>query len=157
MPHVAQRRARFHLADAGQHRLVGRVDQLPRHRARLADAIHAARIAEIAILDHGHVDIDDVAVLQDFGPAWDAVADHLVHRRTNRLRKAQVADIRRNRLLRIDDVVVAQRVEVVRRYAGTHVFADHREHVGGKPSGYAQRRNIVGSLVCNGHEIKGGW
>ena len=37
---------------------------MPRRGTWLADEVHAAGIAEPAILDHRDIDIDDVAVLQ---------------------------------------------------------------------------------------------
>src|SRR6185369_9957112 len=74
MADVAERRARLDLADAREHRLIRRVDQLPRDGARRADRVHAARVAEVAVLDDGHVDVDDVAVLEDLAAIGDAVA-----------------------------------------------------------------------------------
>jgi hypothetical protein len=55
-----------------------------------ADKKHLAGIAVVLILYYGHVDIDDVAAFEGFLVTGDAVADNMVHRRTDRLRKAFV-------------------------------------------------------------------
>ena len=87
---VAEVRAGPHGADAAPHRLVGDVDQPPRLDRRRADVEHAARVAVEAVLDHGDVDVDDVAGLQLL-VAGDAVADDVVDRRADRRRIGRVA------------------------------------------------------------------
>ena len=68
----------------------------------------------------------------------DAVADHVVDRGADGLRKAAVAEVRRNGVLHIDDVVVADPVQLVGADPGGHVLADHVEHVGRQAPGNAQ-------------------
>ena len=49
--------------------------------------------------------------------------------------KAAVIEVRRDRVLHVDDVVVADAVELLGRDAGHHVLADHVEHLGGQAAG----------------------
>src|SRR4030088_1697916 len=74
---VAQARARPDLLDAEPHALVRDIDQAPRLDAGLADVVHAAAVAVIAILDYGDVYVDDVAALQH-ALARHAMADLVV-------------------------------------------------------------------------------
>src|SRR5690606_40605472 len=64
----------------------------------LADHEHPAGVAVVAVLDHGDVDIEDVAILQ-----WlvirDAMADHVVDRSADGFGKALVVERCRNWLL----------------------------------------------------------
>src|SRR5688572_10660135 len=87
---VAQPRARAHLADAEPHAFVRHLDQAARLYARLADIEHAARVAVKAVLDHGDVDVEDVAGLEN-PVAGDAMADLVVDRGADRLREGLVA------------------------------------------------------------------
>src|SRR5687768_10080792 len=61
---VAQAHARADLADALPHALVGHLDQPAGLDAGLADVVHAARVAVVAVLDDGDVDVEDVAGLE---------------------------------------------------------------------------------------------
>src|SRR5690606_8298170 len=72
--------ARLHRADAADPRLAGGLHQPARHHRRLADVVHAPGVAVPAVLDHGDVDVQDVAVLQHLALAGDAVADDVVDR-----------------------------------------------------------------------------
>src|SRR5699024_9429199 len=74
---IAQGRPRPHRVDAFEHRLAGGLHQPPGHHRGLAHVIHAAGVAVPAVLDHGDVDIDDVAVLEHLRPR-DPVADDVV-------------------------------------------------------------------------------
>ncbi len=142
---VAQRGAGAHLQDAGAHRLVGGVHQALREHAGFADEVHAARVAVPAVLDHGHVDVDDVAVLELL-VARNAVAHDVVHRGAHRLRVAVIADVGGNRLLHVDDVIVAQLVELVGGDAGLHVGRDHAQHVGRQRARDARHGDLGGRL-----------
>lgn len=106
MADVAERRARAHRRDARHHRFVGRIDETPRRRGRLADAVHAARVAIPAVVVERDVDIDDVAVLQRV-IGRNAVAHHVVHGSADRLRITVIADVRGPRAQYVDDVLAA--------------------------------------------------
>ena len=71
----------------------------------LADKEHPAGVAVPTVEDHGHVDIEDVAVHQP-ALARNAVTDDMVDRGANRFRKAAVIERRRDRIM-IDDEIVA--------------------------------------------------
>ena len=123
-----------HDGDAAHHRLVGDVDQPPRlHRDALADKEHPARIAVPAVEDHGHVDIEDVALHQP-PVAGDAVADDMVDRGADRFRKAAVVERRRDRVV-IDDEPVAQPVELAGGDPGADIGGDEVERLGGEHPG----------------------
>jgi hypothetical protein len=71
----------------------------------LADLKHAAAVAMVAVADHRHIDVDDVAVLQ-LPITGDAMADLVVDRGADRLRIRLVAgrsivERRRNAALNI--------------------------------------------------------
>src|SRR5690606_19546485 len=134
---VAQGRARLHRADPAEHGLAGGLDQAPGHHRGLAHVVHAAGIAVPAVLDDGHIDIQDVAVLQYLARAGDAVADDVVDRSADRRREAAVAHVGRDRALHLDDVVVADPVQLGRGHAGLHVRGHHLEHLGGQAAGDA--------------------
>ena len=144
MADVAERRAGAHLADAAHHRLERGVDEPLGEHGRLADEVHAAGVAVPAVLDDGDVDVDDVAVLEDLARARNAVADHVVDRGAERLRKALVADVGRDRLLHVDDVLVGDAVELLGRDAGLDVLAHELEHLGGEAAGDAHLLDLLG-------------
>jgi hypothetical protein len=99
-----------------------------------------------AVLDHGDVDVDDVAVLQDLGLARDAVADHVVDRGAHGLREAAIADVGRDRALHVHDVVVADAVEFLGGHARFHVGRDDLQHLGGQAACDAHFLEIGGGL-----------
>ena len=115
---IAKAGSRPNLADADPHGFTGDVDQALRGRRDLADCVHAAGVAVPAVLDDGDVDIDDVALLQALVGARDAVTHDMIHGGADRLGKAAVVERRRHRLLHVDDVLVAARVELVGGDAG---------------------------------------
>jgi len=100
--------------------------------------------------DEGHVDIDDVARLERALPR-DAVADDVVHGRADGFWKATVVQRGRHGLELIDDVLVADAVELLRGDAGAHELADHVEHVGRQAPGYAHFALLFGRLDRHAH------
>src|SRR5262249_4507059 len=128
MADVAEVRAGPYGVDAAPHgRETGFGEALGMRRC-LTDEIHAAGVAMEAIADHRDVDIDDVAGLQPL-VVRDAVTDHVIHRGADGLGKAAVVQVRRHRALNVDDVVVADPVELFRGYPWHHVLADHVEYL----------------------------
>jgi hypothetical protein len=87
-----------------------------------------------------------VAVFQDLVVARDAMADHMVHRGADRLGKAVVVQRCRDRLLHIDDVVMADAVELAGADAGLDMGRDHLQHFGGEAPGDAHLFDLVGAL-----------
>jgi hypothetical protein len=111
------------------------LDQALRHHRRLAHRVHAAGVAVEAVLDDGDVDIDDVAVPEHLGRARDAVADDVVDRGADGLGEALVAEVGRDRLLLLDDVPVADAVQVVGRDPGLDVLAHDVQDLGRQAAG----------------------
>src|SRR5450830_1632277 len=128
---VTQRRAGTDHANTGAHGFIRGLDQTSSLRARFADEVHAAGVAVPAILDHGNVDIDDIAVLQRLGRR-NAVANHLVDRGTHGFREAVITDITGNGLLHVDDVIVAKLIQLVGGDPRLDVGRDHGQHLGGQ-------------------------
>src|SRR5690606_8806694 len=149
--HVAQGGAGPDHPDTAEHRLAGDLDQAPGQHRGLADVVHAAGIAVPAVLDHGDVDVDDVAVLQDLGVAGYAVADDVVDRGAHRLGEAAIADVGRDRALHVHDVVVADAVQLLGGHARLHVRGNDLEHLGGQAAGDAHLLDLFGGLEGNGH------
>jgi hypothetical protein len=136
VPDVAEVGARAHLLDAAPHRLEAGLDQALGLDRGLADEVHPAGVAVVAVPDHGDVDVDDVPGLQAL-VVRDAVADDVVHRGADGLREAPVVQVGGHRLLHPDDVVVAEPVEFLGRDPGHHVLADHVQDVGRQAPGFA--------------------
>src|SRR5690606_34135990 len=148
---VAQGRARLHRADAAEHGFPGGLDQAPGHHRGLAHVVHTAGVAVPAVLDHGDIDVDDVAILEDLARTGDAVADDIVHRGADRGREAAVAHVGRDRVLDLDDVVVADPVQLGRGHAGLHVRGHDLEHFGGQAAGDAHLLQVGGGLELDRH------
>ena len=98
-----------------------------------------------SVLDDGHVDVDDVALLES-AVARYAVADDVVDRGADGLRIAAVAERRGDGVLHIDDVVVADPVQLLGRHPGDDVRTDHVERFGREPAGDPHRL-LVGAVL----------
>src|SRR2546429_6050443 len=155
LPDVAQARARTHHLDAAPHGGETGLGEALRVRWRLAHQVHAAGVAVESVADHGDVDVDDVPGLQAL-VIRDAVADHVVHRGTDGLGKAAVVEVRRHRALHVDDIVVAEAVELLGRHPRHHVLRDHVEHLGGEAPGGAHLRLFLGGLDGDLHGLRDG-
>lgn len=120
-----------------------------------ADDEHAARVAEIAVLDHGDVDVERIAVLERL-VAGDAVADHVVDGNASRLRVRRIArrlivERRRYGALDIEHVLVAQAVQFTGGGTGCDKRRDVVEHLACEAAGNAHLRDVVFVLDRNGH------
>ncbi|MCY1440507.1 hypothetical protein D9M71_567860 [compost metagenome] len=111
---------------------------------------HAAGVAVVAVLDDGDVDVQGVAILERL-VARDAVANHVVDRGTDRLGKTLVVERCRDRLLDVDDIVVAQAVELFGGDAGLDVLFDHLQDFGGQAAGDAHLFDVFGGFDGDGH------
>src|SRR6266704_1037625 len=144
-----------HLPDAEPHALVSGLAQPFCLDRRLADVVHAAGIAVKTVLDHGDVDVQDIASLEHALP-WNAVADLVVDRGADRFGKGLVAGrgvIQRGGdcLLLLDDQVMAKTVEFAGRDSGLDVRGDEVKHFPGKLPGHAHARNLLGGLHVYRH------
>jgi hypothetical protein len=152
---VTEPRAGAHLPDAEPHAFVRDLDQAARLDARLADEEHPAAVAVEAVLDHGDVYIQDVALLQH-ALARHAVAHLVVDRGADRLRerpvpRRRVVERRRHALLHPDHVLVAQVVQPAGADAGAHVRRDVVEHFGGEAPRHAHALHVLARLQHYGH------
>jgi hypothetical protein len=153
---IAHAVARFRLLDAQHHAFIGDLNQLARLDRGLADQIHAAGVAVPAIDDHGHVNIDDIALVELL-VAGDAVADNMVDRGAAAVRETAIAERRRDRSggerLLPDHVV---------QRAGGHAGHDMRdkavEYLGGQPAGLAHAGKTLRSVQLDraGAGLRGG-
>ena len=140
---VAQMCARTHQFDRAPHGVLADLGQALAEHRRFTGEVHAAGIAVIAVLDDGDVNVEDVAALEAT-LIRNAVTDHMVHGSADRLRKTAVTDVRRHGPLHVDDVVVADAIELIGADAGDHVLADHVEHIGCQSAGNPQLLLLLG-------------
>ncbi len=150
MADVAETNAGADHLDADLHAIVSHLHQASRRRLDLAHGEHAAGIAVVAVLDHGDVDIHDIAVLQ-FLVGGNAVADLVVDRGADGFRETVVVEWRWNGLLHIDDIIVTQPIQLVGGDTGRDMGLDHLQHIGGEAAGHAHSFDFFGCLDCNGH------
>ena len=155
MAHIAQARTGLDLHDAVPHGFVGDLAEPLGGNRAFADQEHAAAVAVPAVLDAGHVQVQDVAFFQRL-VVRDAMADLVVERGAQRLGVGRVAgravtERGRNRLLHVDGVVVRQLVDFVGGHAG---FDERRQVVqqfASEPAGHAQAFNTGCIFVSNTH------
>jgi hypothetical protein len=107
------------------------------------------------VLDHGDVDVHDVAVLEDL-VARNAVADLVIDRGTDRFRvgamaRRRIVERRRHRALDVHHVLVAELVEMRRGNARLHVGGDEVEHLRSEPSGGSHQIDFLGCAALNAH------
>src|SRR5260221_670623 len=144
-----------HLADAEPHALVSGLAQPLCLDGGFADVVHAAGIAVKTVLDHGDVDIQYVARLEH-ALARNAVADLMVDRGADRLRKGLVAGRRvvqrsGDRLLLLDYQAMAKTVELAGRDARLDARGDEVEHFPGELPGDAHALDLLGGLQMYRH------
>ena len=149
---VAEVIAGARLLEPEHQAFVGDVDQLPRFQRDVADQIHAARVAVPAVDDRGHVDVDDIAVLQRL-LARNAVADDMIDRDAAALGIAAIAQgcgggASLDRHL-VDDVV-----EILGGHAGDDVGHQRVENFRGQPTGPAHARKTLGAVQLD-HAVAG--
>src|SRR5690606_955293 len=152
VPDVTDAGPRAHHVDAAPHRVVADPRQPLADHGRLADEEHPARVAVEAVLDDRDVDVQDVAVLQP-PVTRDPVAHDVVHRCADRLREAAIVERRRHRTELVDDVLVADAVQLVGRNAGADMLADHVEHVGREAAGDTHLVLFLRRLDGDGHGV----
>ena len=112
--------------DGGEARLdggLGRVDEALPLAVYRADAEHARGVGEVAVADGRHVDVDDVALLQDVVLVGNAMAHDFVDGRAHALGKALVVEVSRDGVV-LDAVVVDPLVDLCRRDARLDVRGD---------------------------------
>src|SRR6267143_5623740 len=152
---VTEKGAGPHRPDAEPHALVGGLTQPLCLYGRFCNVVHAAGIAVKTVFDHGDVDIQDVARLEH-ALARNTVADLVVDRGADRLREGLVAGRRvvqrsGDRLLLLDDQVMAEAVELAGRDARLDARGDEVEHFPGELPGDAHALDLLGGLQMYRH------
>ena len=142
---VAEMVAGPRLLDAEHQAFVGDVDQLARLQRDVADQVHAAGVAVPAVDDRGHVDVDDVAVLERL-VAGDAVADDMVDRDAAALGVAAIAERRRHARRRRASCWWTMSSSSCGRDAGHDVRGERVEDLGGEPAGAAHAFEAFGPV-----------
>jgi hypothetical protein len=155
VPDVSQVRPRPHLAYAFPQALVRHLAQAARLDGWIADVEHAAGVAVEAVLDHGDIDVDDVA-RAELLVAGDAVTHHVVHGSADRLRERLIAGrgvVERGRrgLKLAGDELVAQAIELAGRRARLDVGGDEVQHFGGALPGNAHFLDVLRGLDADRH------
>jgi len=102
-----------------------------------------------AVTDDRHVDVEDVALFQ-FSRAGDAVAHLVVERDADGLGEAAIVQRRRRGSAVVDDVIVADAIELFGRDAGFDVWLDHVEDAGRQTAGDAHAFDLILGLRGNG-------
>ena len=146
MTNIAQGCSGSDRVNPGERCLVSGVHQALRGRADVSHEIHPAGITKPTILDHSHVNIDDIPILENIRRRWDSVADHSVRRNTGGFGKAVIADVRWNNLQLIDDIRVTNLIQRFSADASFDMTANHGEHIRSQPSGNPKLDQIIFSL-----------
>lgn len=154
---ISQVYARFDQFNTQVHALLSHLAQTLGMGGDFTDEEHLAGIAVVTILNDGDVYIKDIALLEFFR-SWDAVADHLVDRSADRLGEAVVIQRGRNRFLLVDDVVVADAVELFGGDARDDMRLDHLENFGSQTAGDAHFFDFIRGFDNDAHKAPGvGW
>ena len=146
MPDIAEGGVRAHHADRPVQAFAGDVEQLLRLAVDGADPVHLAAVAEIAVLDHRDVDVDDIAVAEDLLRRRPAMADHLVDRGVHRERIAVLPLAAGNRREGVDDVALAEAVDLCRADAWPHHLVEGFEDFRGERAGHAHALDFLRAL-----------
>jgi hypothetical protein len=107
----------------------------------VADEEHAAGVAVPAVEDRGHVDIDDVAILERL-VAGNAMADDMVDRGAAALGVAAIAERGRHRAF-AQHMLADQVVEFAGGYPGDNVRHQGIEDFPSQPAGLAHAGEAV--------------
>ena len=107
-----------------------------------------------AVDDRGHVDVDDVAVLERL-LARDAVAHDMVDRDAAALGISAVAE-RRGQSAGVGRHLVDELVELLGRDARHHMRSERVEDLGGKPTGAAHPFEPLGSVELDDSVLRFG-
>ena len=119
------------------------------HR-RLADVEHFAGVAVVTVLDDSDVDIDVVPVFEFF-VVGNAVADHMIQRGADGFGETVVIQGGGNGLLFIDDIVMAEAIQLIGGDARLNMGRDHFQHLGGETPGNAHFFDFFGGFNNNAH------
>ena len=118
-------------------------------RSDFPDIKHFARVAVVAVMNNGNVDVYDVAVFEG-QRAGDPVTDDLVDGGADRARESLVVEGGGDGSV-IEDVLVAELVEFVGGHARDDVRRDEVEHTRGQRTGSAHLLDLFGCFNFDVH------
>ncbi|SAJ28301.1 Uncharacterised protein [Enterobacter cloacae] len=107
----------------------------------------------VLVFNHGHVDVDDVAIFQQFFVVRNAVANHFINRDADGFRETVIAKAGGDRVLLVDDIVVTDAIQFASADARFHKRLDHFQHVRGQTTGDAHLFNFFRCLNRDSHVI----
>ena len=146
----------FDCLDAPPHAFIGYFRQPACLNRGFADVEHATGIAVKTVLDHRDIDVNDISGLEFFRPRHP-VADDVVDRCADGLRVGLIAgrrvvQRRGYRVLHVDHVVVAKRIDFVGGYIGPDVRRNEVQHLGRKTAGDTHFFDFFGGFDGDGHD-----
>jgi len=152
---VAQVHTGFDLHNPVPHGLIGQLAKSFGCNGGLTQQEHATGITMPSVLDHGDVDVDNVAFFKRL-VIGNAVTDLVVDGGANLfgirgVPTRCVVKGRGNGALNLGDVVVRELVELVGRDAWDHVGRQVVQDLRGEPSSHPHALNSVLIFVCNSH------
>ena len=107
----------------------------------------------VLVFNDGHVDVDDVAIFQQFFVVRDTVTNHFINRNADGFRETVVAEAGGNRVLLVHDIVVTDAVQFTGADARLHERFDHFQHFRGQTTGDAHLFNFFRCLNRDSHVI----
>ena len=105
------------------------------------------------IFNDRHVDVNDIAIFQQFAVVRDTVANHFVDRNADGLRIAVIAEAGGNGLLLVNDIVVTDAVQFTGADARFNPGFDHFQHFSGQAAGNAHFFNVFRCLDRDSHGV----
>ena len=94
-------------------------------RRYITDAQHDAGVTMPAVFYHGDVDVDDIAAFQPLRVRGNAMANDFVDRGADRLWEPFVVERGRDGFLHVDDVVMADAINLARCHAHLDAGCNH--------------------------------
>src|SRR3989338_7132883 len=155
MADIAQIGARPDRADAAPQRQPGGLAQASGQNRRRTGVEHPTAVAVITILDHGDIDVHDIAILERL-IVGHTVAKLMIDRGANRfwirrMPAGRVIEWCGNAVLHVDDEIMAQLVQLVGRYAHLDERGNVVEHFAGQATGNAHFLNFLRGFDGYGH------
>lgn len=120
---------------------------------RFAYDEHLRGVAVVFVFNDGHVDVNDVAIFQQFCVVRNTVTNHFIYRDAHGFWKTVVAEAGGDRVLLVDDVVVTDAIQLAGADARLHERLDHFKHFSGQTTGDAHLFNFFRSLNRDSHVI----
>ena len=130
--YIAECNARFDDVDCLVQAFLRDLDESLRVFGHFADAEHFAGVAMETIFYDGDIDIYGVACLEGLPIAGNTVTNNVVYRRADGFRKAIVIQWGWDGFLHIDDVVVANLIQLAGANPRLHMRANHFQYFGGQ-------------------------